>query len=82
MGEQKGVLDSMARDYSRFTTWTVTSLSRMMDQSGVRYMSYSDSQDVIRRILGFRIRRIDYLYGPCCKEINELVMVYSEKDVC
>ncbi|GJW85719.1 hypothetical protein Tco_0158864 [Tanacetum coccineum] len=36
MGEQMGVLDSMARDFSRFTTWTVTSLSRMMDRSGVR----------------------------------------------
>ncbi|GJX86520.1 hypothetical protein Tco_0337294 [Tanacetum coccineum] len=28
----------------RFTTWTVTSLSRMMDQNGVRYTSYSDFQ--------------------------------------
>ncbi|GKE20969.1 hypothetical protein Tco_1432481, partial [Tanacetum coccineum] len=44
MGEQRGVLDSMAHDFSRFTTWTVTSLSRMMNQSGVRYTSYSDSQ--------------------------------------
>nr|GEW12176.1 hypothetical protein [Tanacetum cinerariifolium] len=44
LGEQKGVLDSMACDFSRFTTWIVTSLSRMIDQSGVRYTSYSDSQ--------------------------------------
>ncbi|GKD87265.1 hypothetical protein Tco_1358419 [Tanacetum coccineum] len=35
MGEQKGVLDSMAHDFSRFTTWTVTSLSRMMVWSRV-----------------------------------------------
>ncbi|GKB20035.1 hypothetical protein Tco_0853958 [Tanacetum coccineum] len=34
-GEQREVLDSMARDFSRFTTWTVTSLSRMMDHAGV-----------------------------------------------
>ncbi|GKB77212.1 hypothetical protein Tco_0944107 [Tanacetum coccineum] len=38
--------------------------------------------DAIRRILGFGIRRIDYLYRPCCNKIDELVMVYSEKDVC
>ncbi|GKA30840.1 hypothetical protein Tco_0717145 [Tanacetum coccineum] len=38
--------------------------------------------DAIRRILGFGIRRIDSLYKPCCNKIDELVMVYSEKDVC
>ncbi|GKB59850.1 hypothetical protein Tco_0916036 [Tanacetum coccineum] len=38
------------------------------------------SIDAIRRIIGFGIRRIDYLYRPCCKEIDD--MVYSEKDVC
>nr|GEX49818.1 hypothetical protein [Tanacetum cinerariifolium] len=27
-----------------------------------------------KRILGFGIRRIDSLYRPCCKEIDELVM--------
>ncbi|GKB31039.1 hypothetical protein Tco_0870440 [Tanacetum coccineum] len=43
MGEQRGVLDSMAHDFFRFTTWTITSLSRMIDRSGVRYTSYSDS---------------------------------------
>ncbi|GKF41865.1 hypothetical protein Tco_0125207 [Tanacetum coccineum] len=42
LGEQIEVLDSMAYDFSRFTTWTVTRLSRMMDPAGVRYMSYSD----------------------------------------
>ncbi|GJS61443.1 hypothetical protein Tco_0656227 [Tanacetum coccineum] len=35
--------DSMARDFSRFTTWTVTSLSRMMDKAGVTYTRYSES---------------------------------------
>ncbi|GJX75372.1 hypothetical protein Tco_0313967 [Tanacetum coccineum] len=40
---QKEVLDSMARDLSRFTTWTVTTLSRMMNRAGVTYMRYSES---------------------------------------
>nr|GEV99529.1 retrovirus-related Pol polyprotein from transposon TNT 1-94 [Tanacetum cinerariifolium] len=37
------ILDSMARDFSKFTTWTVTSLSRMMDRAGVSYPRYSES---------------------------------------
>ncbi|GJY69826.1 hypothetical protein Tco_0472808 [Tanacetum coccineum] len=36
-------------------------------------------RDAIRRILGFGIQRIDSMYRPCCKEIDELVMVYSGK---
>nr|GFA28859.1 hypothetical protein [Tanacetum cinerariifolium] len=39
MGEQREVLDSMDHDLSRFTTWTVTSLSLMMDRSRVRLSS-------------------------------------------
>ncbi|GJX12336.1 hypothetical protein Tco_0204094 [Tanacetum coccineum] len=34
LGEQTDVLDSMARDFSQFTTWKVTGLSRMMDRAG------------------------------------------------
>ncbi|GKB45781.1 hypothetical protein Tco_0896534, partial [Tanacetum coccineum] len=29
--------NSMARDFSRFTTWTVTILARLMDKAGVPY---------------------------------------------
>ncbi|GJT89661.1 hypothetical protein Tco_1078506 [Tanacetum coccineum] len=43
MGEQREVLDSMSRDFARFTTWTVASLSLMMDRNGVRYTSYFNS---------------------------------------
>ncbi|GKF21509.1 hypothetical protein Tco_0070147 [Tanacetum coccineum] len=42
LGEQRKVLGIMACDFSRFTTWMITSLSLMMDRSGVRYTSYSD----------------------------------------
>ncbi|GKE37169.1 hypothetical protein Tco_1460574 [Tanacetum coccineum] len=34
----------MAHDFSRFTTWTVTSLSRMMDRVGVTDTRYCESQ--------------------------------------
>ncbi|GKD24216.1 hypothetical protein Tco_1230430 [Tanacetum coccineum] len=44
IGDQREVLDSMACDFSRLTTWTVTSLSLMMDRSGVRYTSYADTR--------------------------------------
>ncbi|GJV18002.1 hypothetical protein Tco_1363325 [Tanacetum coccineum] len=40
---QREVLDSMTRDLSRFTTWTVTSLSWMMYRAGVTYTRYSES---------------------------------------
>ncbi|GJR84207.1 hypothetical protein Tco_0154992 [Tanacetum coccineum] len=39
--EQREVIDVMARDFSRFCTWTTTSLARMMDRAGVTYTSYS-----------------------------------------
>nr|GEX02135.1 hypothetical protein [Tanacetum cinerariifolium] len=44
LDEQREVLDSMACDFSPFTTWMVTRLSRMMDHVRVRYTSYSDLQ--------------------------------------
>ncbi|GKG02897.1 hypothetical protein Tco_0310533 [Tanacetum coccineum] len=40
---QSEVLDHMARDFSRFATWTVTSLARMKDRAGVAYTSYSET---------------------------------------
>ncbi|GJT48906.1 hypothetical protein Tco_0975063 [Tanacetum coccineum] len=49
LGEQQEVLDSMARDFSRFTAWTITSLSRMMDRAGVTYTSYSESPTEYQR---------------------------------
>ncbi|GKD47563.1 hypothetical protein Tco_1276539, partial [Tanacetum coccineum] len=39
---QRVVLDSMAHDFSRFTTWTVTSLAQLMDRAGVPYTIYSE----------------------------------------
>ncbi|GJU98550.1 hypothetical protein Tco_1327821 [Tanacetum coccineum] len=44
LGEQREILDSMARDFPRFSTWTVVGLSQMMIQAGVRYTSYADFQ--------------------------------------
>ncbi|GJZ31015.1 putative ribonuclease H-like domain-containing protein [Tanacetum coccineum] len=44
------------------------------------HIKVTAAKDAIRRILGFGIWRIDYLYRPCCKEIDD--MVYSEKDAC
>ncbi|GJT31454.1 hypothetical protein Tco_0911729 [Tanacetum coccineum] len=41
-----------------------------------------DYDDAIRCILGFGIRLIDTLHRPCGNKIDELVMVYSEKDAC
>nr|GEW39286.1 hypothetical protein [Tanacetum cinerariifolium] len=37
---QREVLDIMARDFSSFTTWTVTSLARLIDRASVSYKIY------------------------------------------
>ncbi|GJW95523.1 hypothetical protein Tco_0175195 [Tanacetum coccineum] len=49
----------MARDFSRFTMWTVTSLSRMMDRAGVTYTRYSESPVEYQRLC---VRHLTCLY--------------------
>ncbi|GJZ15846.1 hypothetical protein Tco_0551523 [Tanacetum coccineum] len=41
LAEQHEVIDAMAHDFSRFSTWAVTSLTRMMERVGVSYVLYS-----------------------------------------
>nr|GEX56922.1 putative reverse transcriptase domain-containing protein [Tanacetum cinerariifolium] len=48
LGEQREVLDSVAHDFSRFTTWTVTGLLRMMDQDGVRTLVEDTSTKLVK----------------------------------
>ncbi|GKD78852.1 hypothetical protein Tco_1341473, partial [Tanacetum coccineum] len=38
------ILDSMAYNFSQFSTWTVVGLSQMMSRAGVMYTSYADFQ--------------------------------------
>ncbi|GJZ79541.1 hypothetical protein Tco_0644378 [Tanacetum coccineum] len=41
--KQHEVIDAMAYDFSRFSTWAVTSLARMMDRAGVAYVPYYET---------------------------------------
>ncbi|GJT33348.1 putative ribonuclease H-like domain-containing protein [Tanacetum coccineum] len=41
--EQCEVIDAIARDFSRFSTWAVTGFARMMDRAGVTYVPYSET---------------------------------------
>ncbi|GKE85561.1 hypothetical protein Tco_1559303, partial [Tanacetum coccineum] len=41
--KQREVIDAMAHDFSRFYTWTTTSLAQMMDRAGVTYTSYFEA---------------------------------------
>ncbi|GJX93674.1 hypothetical protein Tco_0348260, partial [Tanacetum coccineum] len=41
--EQREVIDAMARYFSRFSTWAITGLERMMDRAGVAYVPYSET---------------------------------------
>ncbi|GKB00192.1 hypothetical protein Tco_0828185, partial [Tanacetum coccineum] len=41
--KHREVINTMARDFSRFCTWTTTSLARMMNKVGVTYTSYYET---------------------------------------
>ncbi|GJV81543.1 hypothetical protein Tco_1517413 [Tanacetum coccineum] len=43
LAKQRKVISAMARDFSRFCTWTTTSLTLMMDRAGVTYTSYFET---------------------------------------
>nr|GEV51728.1 hypothetical protein [Tanacetum cinerariifolium] len=45
--KQREVIDAMARDFSRFFTWTTTSLARMMDRAGSHIFAYISWYDVL-----------------------------------
>ncbi|GJU74685.1 hypothetical protein Tco_0994738 [Tanacetum coccineum] len=48
--EQREMIDVMARDFSRFSTWAVTGLARMMDRAGVTYVPYSETHVPYQRL--------------------------------
>ncbi|GJY51014.1 hypothetical protein Tco_0441861, partial [Tanacetum coccineum] len=51
LAEQRELIIAMAHDFSRFYTWTTTSLARMMDRAGVTYTSYSETpREYTRRV--------------------------------
>nr|GEV57959.1 hypothetical protein [Tanacetum cinerariifolium] len=89
LGEQREVLDSMARDFSRFTTWTVTSLSLMMDHAGVRkdfILALSDqhptyhetpSDRKMEEINNFQQEPNETLY-QAWERFKELLMKYTQ----
>ncbi|GKA91209.1 hypothetical protein Tco_0813079 [Tanacetum coccineum] len=41
--KQREVIDVMARDFSRFSTWAIIGLARMMDRAVVAYVPYSET---------------------------------------
>ncbi|GJT40824.1 hypothetical protein Tco_0612843 [Tanacetum coccineum] len=47
--EQREVIDVMAHDFSRFSTWVVTCMGWMMDRAGVTYTPYSQSHVLYQR---------------------------------
>nr|GEW35476.1 hypothetical protein [Tanacetum cinerariifolium] len=63
---QREVLDNMARDFSRFTTWTITSRAWLIDKDGVPYMKYSKSPVKYERRT--RISVQPHILMPFCSE--------------
>ncbi|GKG33561.1 hypothetical protein Tco_0433720 [Tanacetum coccineum] len=41
--EQREVIEAMTREFSRFNTWAVTGLSRMIDRARVTYVPNSET---------------------------------------
>ncbi|GJX96981.1 hypothetical protein Tco_0352779 [Tanacetum coccineum] len=54
--EQREVIDAMAHDFSRFSTWAITGLARMMDKAGVAYVPYSETHVPYQRRNGYHIK--------------------------
>ncbi|GJW50773.1 hypothetical protein Tco_0092124 [Tanacetum coccineum] len=54
--EQREVINAMAHDFSRFSTWVVTRLGRMMDRAGVTYVPYSHTHIPYQRRVRQRTR--------------------------
>ncbi|GJS81293.1 hypothetical protein Tco_0747834 [Tanacetum coccineum] len=47
--EQREVIDAMAHDFFRFSTWFTTGLGRMMDRAGVSYTPYAQIHVLYQR---------------------------------
>ncbi|GJY91986.1 hypothetical protein Tco_0507768 [Tanacetum coccineum] len=87
--KQHEVIDAMARDFSRFCTWTTTSLIQMMDRAGVKYMSYSQTLREYTRHPGSKFSIIVHeyvtkpsrIFTPKCKmEKSEMISKCGEDE--
>ncbi|GJZ41844.1 hypothetical protein Tco_0588730 [Tanacetum coccineum] len=67
--KQGEVIDAMARDFSRFSTWVVTSLARMMDRACVTYTSYFKTPREYQR------RRVRTRLADLVKEISTNIVI-------
>ncbi|GKA30998.1 hypothetical protein Tco_0717303 [Tanacetum coccineum] len=43
LAEQREVMETMARDFFRFTVWAASSLSQLLDATGATYKRYSET---------------------------------------
>nr|GEX50872.1 hypothetical protein [Tanacetum cinerariifolium] len=53
LAEHHEVIDTMARDFSRFTVWAASGMARLLDSARVAYTSYSETRIPYQR----RVRR-------------------------
>ncbi|GKD38568.1 hypothetical protein Tco_1258775, partial [Tanacetum coccineum] len=50
LGEQREVVDAMARDFSRFTIWVADGISQLLDSAGSTYVRYFETYVPIRDV--------------------------------
>nr|GEX09701.1 hypothetical protein [Tanacetum cinerariifolium] len=74
MAKQIDVLDNMASDFSKFTTWKVSSPSRMMDRVGVSFedMAYS----LYDMAYSTELTRTDTLYRISLERNRQMLVKY------
>ncbi|GJY64565.1 hypothetical protein Tco_0466025 [Tanacetum coccineum] len=70
--EQREVIDTITRDFSRFSTWVTTGLGQMMDRAGVAYTLYAQTRVSYQRYQDRNAPVFPTFYaGPCEGNINE-----------
>nr|GEY04064.1 hypothetical protein [Tanacetum cinerariifolium] len=88
LDEQREVMDAMARDFSRFTVWAASGISHLLDLSRATYTRtipqrmerleeetdpyFNTFYTFQYGVSWFGIRRIDFLYRPRWKEIDNI----------
>ncbi|GJT52528.1 hypothetical protein Tco_0978685 [Tanacetum coccineum] len=71
LGDQRKVVDAMARDFSRFTVWAVEDISHLLDSAGATYVRYSDTHVPYQEFLNMAYSSL-WIRRPRCKEIDEV----------
>ncbi|GJU00451.1 hypothetical protein Tco_1110789 [Tanacetum coccineum] len=75
LGEHRKVVDTMARDFSRFTVWAAGGISQLLDLAGATYTWYSETHVPYQR------RRVRRKTGDASTTTAQLIFTYVYYDM-